>query len=155
TLMATDLEFGVRHEMRGLKVEHDGEAILPANKLLSILRESTDDEMTIEADDNKVLIRGQVNEFEMPSENPADFPDIPTFSDKQYHEIPAGQLRQMIQRTIFAAAKEAGKFAITGILWEVEGKNLRLVGTDTKRLALAIGQVTSHDAAETKGHSHL
>ena len=155
TLMATDLEFGVRHEMRGLKIEEDGEAILPAEKLLMILRESTDGELVIDADENRVQVRGQVNEFEMPSENPADFPDIPTFSDKQYHEVSAGQLRGMIQRTIFAAAKEAGKFAITGILWEIDGKNLRLVATDTKRLALSIGPVTSQNAPETKGHSHL
>jgi DNA polymerase-3 subunit beta len=154
-LMATDLEFGIRHEMRGLKVEEDGEAILPANKLLQILRESTDEELSIEADENRVLVRGQVNEFEMPSENPADFPDVPVFADKQHHEIPAGQLRGMIMRTIFAAAKESGKFAITGILWEVEGKNVRLVATDTKRLALSVGPATSHDAGDTKGQSHL
>ena len=61
----------------------------------------------------------------------------------------------MIRRTVFAAAKESTKFAMTGVLWEVEGKNLRLVATDSKRLALAIGPVISHDAAETKGQSHL
>jgi len=155
TLMATDLEIGIRHEMRSLTVKETGDAILPAAKLTSILRESTDDELTIEADENKVLVRGHVNEFEMPSENPADFPDIASFSDKQYHEVPAGALRHMIRRTIFAAAKESGKFAITGVLWEVEGKHLRLVATDTKRLAQVTGPVTSHDVGNTKGQSHL
>src|SRR5438874_12267930 len=82
-LMATDLEFGIRHEMRSLTVQEPGEAILPAAKLTSILRESTDDELVIEADENKVLVRGHVNEFEMPSENPAEFPDIPSFNDEQ------------------------------------------------------------------------
>ncbi|MFL5340722.1 MAG: DNA polymerase III subunit beta [Gemmataceae bacterium] len=155
TLMATDLEIGIRHELRSLTVQENGEAILPAAKLVSILRESTDTELVIEADENKVLVRGNVNEFEMPSENPADFPDIPTFSDKQYHEVPAGALRHMIHRTIFAAAKESGKFAITGVLWEVEAKHLRLVATDTKRLAQIVGPVSNHDAGETKGQSHL
>ena len=155
TLMATDLEIGIRHELRSLTVQEGGEAILPASKLISILRESTDDELVVEADENKVLVRGNVNEFEMPSENPADFPDIPTFSDQQYHEVPAGALRHMIRRTIFAAAKESGKFAITGILWEVEAKHLRLVATDTKRLAQMTGPVSSHDAGDTKGQSHL
>jgi DNA polymerase-3 subunit beta len=155
TLMATDLELGIRHEMRGLKINEGGEAILPAIKLTSILRESTDAELSIEADDSKVIVRGQFNEFEMPSENPADFPDIPTFVDKQYLEVTASVLRKMIRRTAFAAAKESTKFAMTGVLWEVEGKNLRLVATDSKRLALATGPMVSHDAAETKGQSHL
>jgi DNA polymerase III subunit beta len=155
TLMATDLELGIRHELRGLKVEEDGEAILPSAKLLSILRESTDTDLMIDASEAQVMVRGQVNEFEMPSENPADFPDIPTFSDEHYHEATAGTLRLMIKRTVFAAAKESTKFAMTGVLWEVEGKHLRLVATDSKRLALATGPISSHEAAETKGHSHL
>ena len=44
---------GIRHEMRGLAIEDSGEAILPANKLVSILRESTDGELTIDADENR------------------------------------------------------------------------------------------------------
>jgi DNA polymerase-3 subunit beta len=155
TLMATDLELGIRHEMRGLRVEKAGDAMLPAAKLTQILREATDSELTVETEDSRVLFRGEVNEWEMPSEDPSDFPDIPTFSDKQFHEVAAGVLAKMIRRTVFAAAKESTKFAMTGVLWEVEGKTVRLVATDSKRLALAIGPVVSHDAGETKGQSHL
>jgi len=154
-LIATDLEVGIRHELRGLKVEDTGEAILPAARLLAILREATDVDVTIEADESRVLVRGAVNEYEMASENPTEFPDFPTFSDSKYYEVSVGALRTMIQRTVFAAAKESGKFAMTGVLWEVEGKHLRLVATDSKRLALAIGLVTGHDAGDTKGQSHL
>ena len=60
TLMATDLEFGIRHEMRGLRIESKGEAILPAAKLTQILREATDADLVIEADESKVLVRGEV-----------------------------------------------------------------------------------------------
>src|SRR5438128_2404775 len=44
TLMATDLELGIRLEVRGLNVEEPGQAILPAGRVLAILRESTDEE---------------------------------------------------------------------------------------------------------------
>src|SRR5262245_26454944 len=71
SLMATGLGLGVRLEMRSMRVEQPGEAMLPAAKLLSILRESTDDELSLEADESRVLVRGRVNKFEMPSENPA------------------------------------------------------------------------------------
>lgn len=154
-LMATDLEIGIRHELRGLKVEDTGEAILPAGRLLSILREATDVDLAIEADDNRITVRGAVNEYEMAGENAAEFPDIPTFTDDKYYEVAVGSLRTMIQRTAFAAAKETGKFAMTGVLWEVEGKHLRLVATDSKRLAVTVGPVTNHDAGDTKGQSHL
>ena len=155
TLMATDLELGIRHEIQGLKVVESGEAILPAAKFTSILRESTDPELSIEADDAKVFVRGRENEFEMASENPAEFPEIPTFDGGQFFEVSAGVLRKMVHRTAFAAAKESTKFAMTGVLFEVEGKNIRLVATDSKRLALSIGPIVGKEAPETKGHSHL
>src|SRR5476651_805149 len=47
TLMATDLEIGIRLEVRGIKVEEPGEALLPTSRLIAILRETTDEEIKI------------------------------------------------------------------------------------------------------------
>src|SRR6185436_2666587 len=79
TLMATDLELGIRLEVRGIKVEDPGEALLPTGRVISILRESTDEELTVEANVEACVIKGARNEFEMPGEDPSAFPDIPTF----------------------------------------------------------------------------
>ena len=49
TLMATDLELGIRLEVRGIKVQEPGEALLPTCAVVAILREATDEELTIEA----------------------------------------------------------------------------------------------------------
>ena len=38
TLMATDLELGIRLDVRGIKAVESGEALLPTARLLSILR---------------------------------------------------------------------------------------------------------------------
>src|SRR6266849_8442369 len=65
TLLATDLELGIRLEVRGIRVEEPGEALLPAQRTLAILRESTDEELSIDANPQACLIRGQLNEFEM------------------------------------------------------------------------------------------
>src|SRR5258708_19028861 len=43
TLMATDLEVGIRLDVQGLVIEEPGEAILPAARLVAILREATDE----------------------------------------------------------------------------------------------------------------
>ena len=94
TLMATDLELGVRLEVRSVKVEEPGEAILPTAKIISILRESTDEELTLEAGPDACIVRGQFNEFEMPGEDASVFPDIPDFTEDRYHELSAGVLRE-------------------------------------------------------------
>lgn len=157
TLVATDLEVGIRYELAGVRVEEPGEAILPQARLTSILRESPDAELAIDADDRRCKVMTTASEYEMPSEDPSAFPDVPAFGDAKYHELTAGVLRSMIRRTSFAAAKQDTKYAITGILWEVEDKEkrIRLVATDTRRLALAIGAATATAPVETKGQSHL
>src|SRR5437660_10641916 len=78
TLMATDMEVGIRLDVCGLTIQEPGEAILPAAKLTAILRESRDEELSIEADPSACTVRGSSLEFEMPSEDPAQFPDFPT-----------------------------------------------------------------------------
>jgi DNA polymerase-3 subunit beta len=153
TLMATDLELGIRLEVRGIEVEETGEAILPAARTLAILRESTDEQLRLEADASHSIIRGEHNEFEMPGEDPANFPDLPTFADDRYHEFTAGVLREMIRRTIFAAATENPRYAVTGILWELDGTEARLVATDGRRLAVCQGAAKANGGHETKGQT--
>src|SRR5205814_5220297 len=85
TLMATDLELGIRLDVMGMQVQEPGEAILPAQRLLAILREAREQDLSIEADSNNCSVRGEDMEFDMPSEDPALFPDLPTFTEDKYH----------------------------------------------------------------------
>lgn len=154
-LMATDLEIGIRLEVRGVKVEEPGEALLPTTRVVSILRESADEELTVEADPDRCVIKGQGNEFEMPGGDPSQFPDIPAFAEEKYHEITGGLLREMIRRTIFAAATaENSRYgATTGILWELEGDKITLVATDGRRLAKVDGKAQAHGGHTTAGQT--
>jgi DNA polymerase-3 subunit beta len=153
TLMATDLELGIRLEVRGVKVEEPGDAILPAARTTAILREATDEELQLHASADACLVRGQLNEFEMPSEDPAHFPDVPAFAEEKYHELTAGPLRDMIRRTAFAAAKENARYSMTGVLWELEDGTAKLVATDGRRLAVAQGTATAQGGHTTKGQT--
>src|SRR5580704_6825994 len=88
TIVATDLELGIRLDVQGLMIEEPGEAILPAAKLIAILRESRDSKLDVEANANACIVRGPTLEFEMPSEDAAQFPDVPSFGEEEkYHEI--------------------------------------------------------------------
>jgi DNA polymerase III subunit beta len=157
-IMATDLEVGIRYELRGIKVSRGGSAILQVGKLVNILREATDAELTIDAgaETTKVTMRG--GKYELPGGDPAEFPDVPTFDDGgRYHEITAGVLRTMIKRTQFAANRKdsTARFSVNGVLWEAEKGKARLVATDTKRLALMEGPAELYGEGDAKPHSHL
>jgi DNA polymerase-3 subunit beta len=153
TLMATDMEVGIRLDVQGLTILEPGEAIWPAAKLLAILRETRDGELTIEADPSACLVKGPSLEFEMPSEDPGQFPDLPVFAEDKFHEMSAGSLREMIRRTVFATADETARYSMTGVLWELEEQSVRLVATDGRRLALAQGTATAHGGHTTKGQT--
>ena len=136
TLMASDLEVGIRYELRGIDVGRAGAAILPIVRLVQILRESADADVTTrrrrERDAGPHLGPGGSR---CPAAPGDEFPDIPTFDDGgRYHELTAGVLRTMIRRTAFAADRKEGsaRCALTGVLWEAEGKKARLVATDTQ-----------------------
>jgi DNA polymerase-3 subunit beta len=157
TLLATDLEVGIRLEVPGLQILEPGEAILPAAKLISILREARDTDLLIEADSNACRVMGLSSplEFEMSSEDPAQFPDFPEFTDEQYHEISAGSLRDMIHKTAFAAADETARYTMTGVLFELDGNNVRLVATDGRRLAMTTGIATGVGGHTTRGFTPI
>jgi DNA polymerase-3 subunit beta len=157
TLMATDLDVGVRYELRGIKVSRAGAAILPVMKLVSILRESNDAEVKIDAGKETTHLMIGRSKYDLPGGDPEEFPEFPAFEDKgEYHEITAGVLRTMIKRTVFAAEKrENTRFAVTGILWEAVDGKAKLVATDTKRLAICEGPAEIHGTPDGKPHSHL
>src|SRR5579862_9074896 len=70
TLMATDLEVGIRHRVLGMKVDQPGSVILPTAKFGSILRTSFDPELAIEAEEDKLVVRGLRAEFTLPGDDP-------------------------------------------------------------------------------------
>jgi DNA polymerase-3 subunit beta len=158
-LVGRDAEtVGIRYEMRGIDVARAGSAILPITQLIQILRESTADEISLDAGDGGTTVRAGTSRFEMPGFPVEEFPDLPAFDDSgQYHEVRADVLRTMIHRTVFAAdKKDAGaRFALTGVLWEAEGKVARLVATDSKRLALCEGPATLFGPPASTKTSHL
>ncbi|MBI2808677.1 MAG: DNA polymerase III subunit beta [Planctomycetes bacterium] len=151
TLQATNLELGIRLNFNSTIVEEPGEVLLPAARTLAIMREGADEEWAVETRDNTCHVRGQSSEFEFSTEEPTHFPDVPEFDADKYHEIQAGVLREMIRRTLFAVASESNRYAITGVLWELEGKSARLIGTDGRRLAFAQGAAIAHAEHSASG----
>src|SRR4051794_17210890 len=100
TLMATDLEVGIRHRVLGMKVEEAGAVILPTARFGSILRTSTDPELALEAEADTLNVRGLRAAFHLPAEDPALYPEVPDFAATSYHVVAASDLRKLIRRTI-------------------------------------------------------
>ncbi|MHC4219737.1 MAG: DNA polymerase III subunit beta [Planctomycetota bacterium] len=140
-LTATDLEVGLRLGVEQVEVAEEGEAAIPADKLIQIARACDDPTLTLETDDHTVHIRGADSHFKVFGFDPAEFPQVRDFTDAQVDcEVDAGILHTLIARTLFAAAVEHSRYAINGVLFQRTGNKLRLVATDGRRLAMTTGE---------------
>jgi DNA polymerase III subunit beta len=143
TVAATDLEVAIRYADSQVQIEQAGEALLPADKLRDIVRESVDDTLAIEVAGDNAHIRGQDSHFKIFTQSVSEFPPVPDFDGEADVEIPGGALKQLIGQTIFAAARESTRYAFNGVLFVAKGKKINLVSTDGRRLAQARGDLST------------
>ncbi|MDA1008410.1 MAG: DNA polymerase III subunit beta [Planctomycetota bacterium] len=144
TLQATDTEIGLDLHIASVEIDAEGEALLPADKFNQIARVMNDATVKIELDRHAANIVGARSKFKIFGLDPSEFPATSDISQAVLDfEIPAGQLRRMIARSVFAVAADNTRYALAGVLIERKGRGLRFVATDGLRLALAKGDCAS------------
>jgi DNA polymerase-3 subunit beta len=148
TVAATDLEVAIRYVDHQVQIDEPGEALVPADKIRDIVRESVDDTLSIETSGDNAIIKGQDSNFKIFTQNVAEFPPVPEFEGEPQFEIAGGHLKQLIGQTLFAAAKESSRYAFNGVLVSVKGKKVSLVATDGRRLAMAKGDLVSDNSGK-------
>lgn len=142
TLIGTDQEVGIRYQLPEIQSNSAGEVLLP-QRVMTILRELQDSEVTIEVDDRQLRIKSGQSEFKLSVEDPAEFPDVTAFKENDYHVISGQVLKQGIQRTIFATDTESTRYALGGVLMEMRPETLTLAATDSRRLAVFSGTASA------------
>ncbi len=141
TIGATDLEVAIRYSNTQVQIEQPGEALVPADKIRDIVRESIDDTLSIEVEQDVANIKGQDSHFKIFTQAVSEFPPVPEFEGKADLEIQGGALKALIGQTLFAAARESSRYAFNGVLITSQGKKISLVSTDGRRLAQANGDL--------------
>ncbi len=134
-LACTDLEFGLKYTIPAGEVKEEGTLVLPAARMAGILREAGEQDVTIDSDGNLAHIRLPDASFKVVGIDPSDFPPLATFDDKGSVRVATEDLGAMIRKTQFAVSTEVVRYALTGQLFEVKGKEVRMVASDGKRLA--------------------
>ena len=149
TLLATDLEIGIRVQVADVEVDKPGMCVLPVARFGSILRESSDEKLRIEVEAKGTVVKGDRSKFEFPAENPDEFPTVASFEEKKYHELPARLMKEIIKRTVFATDNESSRYALGGVLLELTKDKITAVATDGRRLAKMEGAAHSIGGHET------
>lgn len=133
TLSATDTEVHMRTE-----IPYEGEkesCLLPAAKMLAILREVDAETLTIKIKDERIQVKCGTSEFNFGSEPIADFPPVPTFNADAYVVANSMSVADAIQKTIFSTDEKSARYALGGISMEIGGEILTFTSTDSRRLS--------------------
>jgi len=137
-LVGTDLDLAVRYRLTDdVKVEETGTAVVPARVTLDFVRDLTGSTVIVEANDSRCTLRSGEDVCELVTADPDEFPVVARFDEEGSSSIQAGSFTTLVGRTVFAAAREQGRYAMHGVLTEIEDESLRMVATDGRRLAVA------------------
>ncbi|MDP6158078.1 MAG: DNA polymerase III subunit beta [Phycisphaerales bacterium] len=139
-LAATDGEISLQLDLDRVEVDSDGESLVPADKLTQIVRECADPTVALEAEGHALHINAGDSHFKVYGFDPAEAPPLEPFDEAAMDcTIDSGTLAGMVSRSLFAAAVEHTRYAINGVLFDRDGKRIRFVATDGRRLAMASG----------------
>lgn len=136
TLTAFDQSKGVKTSFEAFVIE-EGEVLLDAVKLNSMIKSLPEGMVTISCDANFVtsISAGQAK-FEILGMSVTSFPSLPQLSGEKKFTIKQNILKKMIQQVIFSAAVNELKPVLTGVLFETKGDQLRLCACDGYRIAI-------------------
>jgi DNA polymerase-3 subunit beta len=139
-LTGTDLETGIREEIVA-KIHQKGNASVSAKKLYEIVRELPEETIHIQKKDNQwITLQCGKSVFNLAGLDPEEFPSFPTYQEENFSTVSTRLIREMIEKTSFAASNEESRYHLNGILLaqiKQGGKEtLRMVATDGHRLSL-------------------
>lgn len=140
-LVGTDLECSVRYRVEGVQVIEAGPAVVPARVTLDFVRDLSGDTVSLTTREGNCVIQSGEDVCELVTVDPDEFPVISRFGEGSAFSIEGGVFARLVNRTAFAAAREPGRYAMHGVLAEVDGNELRLVATDGRRLALSTATI--------------
>jgi DNA polymerase-3 subunit beta len=136
-ITATDLEVGARVSMPA-KVGSKGGITVSARKLGEIVKELPAAALALKVGDNaSVSLRCGGVSYKLVGLAPDDFPPVVPASPSAWLTLEAKMLRDMLSHTSFAISHDETRYALNGILFSLQPKDVRLVATDGHRLAVA------------------
>ncbi|MBN2025524.1 MAG: DNA polymerase III subunit beta [Actinobacteria bacterium] len=117
-------------------VEKEGECVVNLKILMDYLRDARDEKVEVEIVGNEMLLRGEKALFKLFTMPAEDFPNAPVVETKVLEEVENKVLMPAIQKVSRAASRDEKRPTLLGMLLEIEREEVRMVSTDSYRLAI-------------------
>lgn len=134
-LAGTDLEMFVVCEIDAA-VERQGALVAPGRLLGEIVKSLPAGRVRVKSEGSQVIVEGGRSEFMLTSLPENEFPKAPEVPDAKRCVATASELGRALRQVVRAAGTDEARPVLTGVLWALEGERLKLVATDSYRLAI-------------------
>jgi DNA polymerase-3 subunit beta len=137
TLTATDLEMQISLSLPA-QASSDIATTVSARKMLDICRSLPESsQITLEVSDNRMQVKTGKSRFNLQTLPAADYPLMAkSGGDTSLTlSLPQNQLKRLLRQVEYAMAQQDIRYYLNGLLFEVNGNRLNVVGTDGHRLS--------------------
>lgn len=138
-LAGSDLDLTIQVELEVVG-SSAGVGVVPARLTTDIVRALEPGAVTIDSDEDEVRITSGRSQFAVRMLPAADFPRLPGGGREgpaaDAVTLSAADFAEALRQVVRAASSDDARPILTGVLMEAEGSGLRLVATDSYRLAV-------------------
>lgn len=130
----TDLDLTVRveHEVVGIE---DGVCVVPARLTADVVRSLEPGAVTLESGEDKVELFSARAHFGLRTFSAVEFPTLP-LPPAPVVTLPRAAFAEALRQVVRAASNDDARPLLTGVLLTTSGDGVRLVATDSYRMAL-------------------
>jgi len=134
-LAATDLEIGVRY-LALAKNETPGSVVIPAKSIALLIGLFSDNQVALETKGSQLAISSKGNKSLIKTQNPEDFPIIPTKNpDDISLQLETQALTNGLAQVVGFVGQSQARPEISGVFFHLQKKTLHIAATDSFRLA--------------------
>jgi DNA polymerase-3 subunit beta len=135
-ISATDLEIFIKDSCNA-SVEKKGLATINARKIFEIVKELTCKDISVSTSKSGgISIKGGKAVFNILGLPVEEFPSFPDIEEGIITRISPDILKEMVDKTYFAASTDETRYNINGVFLEREDGKIRMVATDGHRLSV-------------------
>jgi DNA polymerase-3 subunit beta len=135
TLQATDLELSIQYISEAL-VEEEGSVVVPAKLFVDIIKNMPDAAIHIYTEGLQANIQCDNSSFSVKVLNYEDFPSFPKVDTDESLIVDFEDFSSMVKRVYRNVSHDESRMILTGVLIEANESSLKMVATDSYRLAI-------------------
>ena len=150
TFTATDLEMQTSLNI-DTKIETDFEITISARKLFDITRALPENsELDFQINESRVNVKAGKSKFNLQTLPSKDYPLLKkNDSESVSVKLSQNKLKGLLKQVDFAMAQQDIRYYLNGLLFEIQGQKLNIVGTDGHRLSFTSTKLnTSYEKKE-------